>query len=108
MVTHNIEEAVLMADRILLFGSNPGHIISEIQVPMSQPRNRLSPDFRALVDSIYEKLTSKAGQPAGKGGAFPGMGIGMVLSYISTNILQGFIETLATVYNGEADLPKTV
>jgi len=41
MVTHNIEEAVLMADRIILFGSNPGHIISEINVPMVQPRNRL-------------------------------------------------------------------
>jgi len=105
MVTHNIEEAVLMADRILLFGSNPGHIISEIRVPMAQPRNRLSPDFRALVDSIYEKLTSKEGQHAGKGSVFAGMGIGMVLSYISTNILQGFIETLATVYNGQADLP---
>ncbi len=104
MVTHNIEEAVLMADRILLFGSNPGRIISEIYVPMAQPRNRLSPDFRALVDSIYEKLTSKEGQPVGKGSVFPGMGIGMVLSYISTNILQGFIETLATVYNGQADL----
>jgi len=105
MVTHNIEEAVLMADRILLFGSNPGHIISEIHIPMSQPRNRLSPDFRALVDSIYEKLTSKEGQRSGKGSAFSGIGIGMVLTYISTNILQGFIETLASVYNGEADLP---
>jgi len=105
MVTHNIEEAVLMADRILLFGSNPGHIIGEIHVPMTQPRNRLSPDFRALVDSIYEKLTSKEGQRSGKGSAFPGMGIGMVLTLISTNILQGFIETLATTYNGQTDLP---
>ena len=105
MVTHNIEEAVLMADRILLFGSNPGHIISEINVPFHQPRNRLSPDFRALVDSIYEKLTVKDKQTSVKDNSFPGMGIGMVLSYVSTNILQGFIETLNTVYNGESDLP---
>jgi NitT/TauT family transport system ATP-binding protein len=104
MVTHNIEEAVLMADRILLFGSNPGHIISEIHIPMLQPRNRLSPDFRALVDSIYEKLTLKEKQPAGKENILPSMGIGMVLPYISTNILQGFIETLATVYQGHTDL----
>ena len=66
MVTHNIEEAVLMADRILLFGSNPGRIIGEINVPMPQPRNRLSPDFRALVDSIYEQLTSKNQQLTGQ------------------------------------------
>jgi NitT/TauT family transport system ATP-binding protein len=105
-VTHNIEEAVLMADRILLFSSNPGHIISEIPVPMPQPRNRLAPDFRALVDSIYEKLTSRVGRPIGKEGSFPGMGIGMVLPHISTNILQGFIETLSTLYHGNADLPK--
>lgn len=104
MVTHNIEEAVLMADRILLFGSNPGHIISEIHVSIPQPRNRLSPDFRALVDSIYEKLTAKDGQLTEKTGVFPGIGIGMVLPYISTNILQGFIETLATVYGGQAEL----
>jgi len=104
MVTHNIEEAVLMADRILLFGSNPGRIISEVHVSLPQPRNRLSPDFRALVDSMYEKLTAKAEHPSGKEGVFSGVGIGMVLSYISTNILQGFIETLFTVYHGKADL----
>jgi NitT/TauT family transport system ATP-binding protein len=73
---------------------------------MTQPRNRLSPDFRALVDSIYEKLTSKDGLKPGKESAFPGRGIGMVLPYISTNILQGFIETLASLYNGHADLPE--
>src|ERR1700746_90669 len=41
LVTHNIEEAVLMCDRILLFGSSPGRILSEIQVRLSQPRHRL-------------------------------------------------------------------
>jgi NitT/TauT family transport system ATP-binding protein len=103
MVTHNIEEAVLMADRILLFGSNPGRIIGEMKVSMPRPRNRLSPDFRALVDNIYEKMTSKETRAPGKG-VFPGLGISMSLPYMSTNILQGFIEKLSKVYGGQADL----
>ncbi len=106
MVTHNIEEAVLMADRILIFGSNPGRIISEVPVSMPHPRNRLAPEFRTLVDSIYEKMTSRDTQRTNKDSVFPGTGIGMVLHYISTNILQGFLETLYTVHNGQADLPK--
>jgi NitT/TauT family transport system ATP-binding protein len=43
MVTHNIEEAVLMCDRILVFSSNPGRVIAEIKVELSQPRKRLDP-----------------------------------------------------------------
>ena len=53
MVTHNIEEAVLMADRILVLSSNPGRIASEIPVTLPHPRDRLDNDFRALVDKIY-------------------------------------------------------
>jgi NitT/TauT family transport system ATP-binding protein len=106
MVTHNIEEAVLMADRILLLSSNPGRIISEIKVFMPQPRNRLDPEFRSLVDSIFAKMTEKEMYAAATSGVFPGMGIGMVLERISTNILQGFLEMVATHYNGAADLPK--
>lgn len=106
MVTHNIEEAVLMADRILLFGANPGRIIDEIVVTIPQPRNRLSPDFRSLVDSIYDKMVETAMRPQGKETAFAGTGIGMAIPYVSTNIMQGFIETLATEYNGGTDLPN--
>ena len=48
MVTHNIEEAVLMCDRILVFSSNPGRIAAEINVDLPHPRNRLDPTFRAI------------------------------------------------------------
>jgi NitT/TauT family transport system ATP-binding protein len=54
MVTHNIEEGVLMCDRILIFSSNPGRVVQEIKVELPQPRNRLDPDFRKLVDQIYQ------------------------------------------------------
>src|SRR5208283_4854158 len=53
MVTHNIEEAVLMSDRILVLSSNPGRIASEIPNTIPHPRDRLDPPFRALVDKIY-------------------------------------------------------
>jgi NitT/TauT family transport system ATP-binding protein len=46
MVTHNIEEAVLMCDRILVFSSNPGRVASELTVPFPHPRNRLDAAFR--------------------------------------------------------------
>ncbi len=107
MVTHNIEEAVLMCDRILVLSSHPGRIASEIRVTMPHPRNRLDPDFRQMVDNIYALMTrrSTSRQP-GKDGCFPGSGIGMVLPRVSTNSLAGLIEEVAAPpYNGKADLP---
>src|ERR1700761_6571385 len=60
MVTHNIEEAVLMCDRILVFSSNPGRVASELTVPFPHPRNRLDPAFRQMVDDIYALMTRRA------------------------------------------------
>ncbi|MEZ2406487.1 NitT/TauT family transport system ATP-binding protein [Bosea sp. OAE752] len=105
MVTHNIEEAVLMCDRILLFGSNPGRVIAELRVELPQPRNRLDPAFRALVDEIYARMTARPGVPA-REGFFPGTGIAMSLPRVSTNLMAGLIEAIAAEpYKGEADLP---
>ena len=67
MVTHNIEEAVLMCDRILIFSSNPGQVIGEIRVDLPQPRNRLDPAFRTLVEDIYARMTTKTGAQARDG-----------------------------------------
>src|ERR1700716_2195939 len=53
MVTHNIEEAVLLADRVVILGSNPGRIRRTLGVGMQRPRDRREPDFEALVDQIY-------------------------------------------------------
>src|SRR3569833_1417996 len=53
LVTHNIEEAVLMCDRVLVFGSNPGRVLSEIPINLPQPRNRLDPAFRDMVEHLY-------------------------------------------------------
>jgi NitT/TauT family transport system ATP-binding protein len=106
MVTHNIEEAVLMCDRILVFTSNPGRVIAEIKVDLPQPRKRLDPAFRALVDDIYARMTARTTAEPARDGNFPGMGIGMALTHISTNTLAGMIESLAAAPNeGKAELP---
>lgn len=56
MVTHNIEEAVLLADRILILGSNPGHIRGEVVTRLPRPRDRTRPDFKAIVGQIYAAM----------------------------------------------------
>jgi NitT/TauT family transport system ATP-binding protein len=104
LVTHNIEEAVLMCDRILLFSTNPGRIISEIAVDLQQPRNRLDARFRDLVEKIYVSMTARTPTPIGT--RLPAATINTVLPRVSANILAGLIETLAAApYNGRADLP---
>jgi NitT/TauT family transport system ATP-binding protein len=106
MVTHNIEEAVFMCDRILVFSSNPGRIVAEITVDFPQPRSRLDPKFRQLVDDIYGRMTARTDGKPVREGLFPGTGISMVLPRISPNILAGLMETIAAEpYNGKADLP---
>ena len=67
MVTHNIEEAVLMADRILVLSSNPGRIASEIPVTLPHPRDRLDPEFRDLVEQIYALMTQRPGPDEARG-----------------------------------------
>jgi NitT/TauT family transport system ATP-binding protein len=105
IVTHNIEEAVLMCDRILVFSSNPGRVIAEIKVDLPQPRKRLDPAFRSLVDDIYARMTARPSGPAPRDGNFPGSGLGMALTHVSTNTLAGMIEAIAaTPNNGIADL----
>jgi NitT/TauT family transport system ATP-binding protein len=108
LVTHNIEEAVLMCDRILVFGSNPGRILSELKVTLPQPRNRLDPSFRELVEKIYVEMTARPkGGAVGRQERFPGLGIGSVLPQVSSNLLAGLMEAVAAApFNGTADLPK--
>jgi NitT/TauT family transport system ATP-binding protein len=109
MVTHNIEEAVLMCDRIIVLGSSPGRIIHDLQVTLVRPRARLDPGFRDLVEEIYVKMTGlpeDSGPALRRGERFPGEGIGTVLPPVTPGLLAGLLETLAAApYDGRADLP---
>jgi NitT/TauT family transport system ATP-binding protein len=110
LVTHNIEEAVLMCDRVLVFGSNPGRILSEIKVTLPQPRNRLDPSFRELVERIYVEMTARPNgrrRAAGRN-AFPG-------SASAACCRTWVLEPAGRLpgggggppFNGKADLPKS-
>ncbi|MCF2527502.1 ABC transporter ATP-binding protein [Yinghuangia soli] len=74
LVTHNIEEAVTMADRIVVLGARPyGHITAEFDIPLAHPRERGTPQFDALVDAVYRTMTghsdgSARTRPAAKPG----------------------------------------
>jgi NitT/TauT family transport system ATP-binding protein len=106
MVTHNIEEAVLMCDRVLVFSSNPGRVAAEFKIDLPHPRNRLDPAFRQLVDTLYARMTQRPEPKAQPTGPAAGGGVGMVLDHVSSNVLSGLIEALAAApYNGHADLP---
>jgi NitT/TauT family transport system ATP-binding protein len=58
IVTHNIEEAVFLADRLMIMGANPGHIRGELKVELVRPRDRRSNEFKAFVDYIYNVMTN--------------------------------------------------
>ena len=106
MVTHNIEEAVLMCDRILVFSSNPGRVANELKVPFPHPRNRLDPAFRQMVDDIYGIMTRRAPVGLRTTPTPPVAPLAMPLPRVGTNIMSGLLETLANEpYAGRADLP---
>jgi len=108
LVTHNIEEAVQMCDRILVFATNPGRIVSTIEVGIPRPRDRLDPAFAALVERIYVEMTAKPGRGAPpRVERTPGIGIDLTLARVSSNLLSGLIETVAAPpFSGKADLPE--
>lgn len=104
LVTHNIEEAVLMCDRILVFSSNPGRVAQELRVPFAHPRNRYDPAFRQMVDDIYGIMTRRKVPVALT--AVPATGFSTPLHPVGTNLMAGLLETLeAPPYSGRADLP---
>ena len=96
-----------MCDRILLFSTNPGRIIREIAVDLKQPRNRLDPRFRDLVEKIYVAMTARTPTPMQIGtSAAPAATMNTVLPRVSANLLAGLVETVAAApFNGRADLP---
>jgi NitT/TauT family transport system ATP-binding protein len=57
LVTHNIEEAVLLADRVIVLGRNPATIRADFEIPLPQPRERKSAEFLVYVDYIYKVMT---------------------------------------------------
>lgn len=91
MVTHNIEEAVLMADRVIVMAKDPGRILSEIRVSIRYPRQRKDTAFQAIVDTVYAAV---AGRTQVEPLVLPGH-LGKKLPSASLNALAGLIEKLS-------------
>ncbi len=91
MVTHNIEEAVHMADRIVVMGKDPGHVVTEIPVTLVHPRGRKDTAFLALVDRAYTAVAGRT--PDEREAAPPGLGR-QKLPPARLNALAGLVERL--------------
>jgi len=98
MVTHNIEEAVLMGDRVVVMEKDPGRIITEVPVSLSYPRRRKAPEFQALVDQVYGLLAGQTKTEPEELGTAPGEpGVTRGLPNVTVNELAGFLEHLASL-----------
>ena len=110
-VTHNIDEAVMMADRIIIFGSEPGHIHAELAVDLPYPRSESDAEFAEMVDKIYALMTRKMplckALHAKTDIASEGIGIGYRLPDSNISELTGLLEVVnEPEYAGEMDLPE--
>lgn len=101
IVTHNIEEAVLLADRVLVLGTNPGHIQAEVPIVLPRPRDRRSPTFEAAVDQLYAILTEREARSTASGVPGP---LTHPLPDASVGGLAGLVE-IVLAHDGQADLP---
>ena len=99
MVTHNIEEAVFMADRIIVMTKDPGRIVTEFSVTLHHPRQRKDTAFQAEVDKVYAAVAGKKAH--GIEGELPQK----KLPHARLNALAGLLEKLASE-GGRSDLPK--
>jgi NitT/TauT family transport system ATP-binding protein len=105
LVTHNIEEAATLADRIVIFGNDPGYIRAELPVTLAQPRDTESPEFRALVDKIYTLMTTGPKEKAKRDQRERLIGLGYRLPDVEPSELSGLIETMKS-FEERIDLPE--
>ena len=103
IVTHSIEEAVQLADRVLVLGGLPGSIQAEIPIHIPRPRDKRSPTFEAAVDHLYALLTGKT-PGAGSGAGQPPGPLTHPLPEATSGGLAGLIE-IVVAHGGQTDLP---
>jgi NitT/TauT family transport system ATP-binding protein len=71
LVSHNIEEAIQLADRIIVLSRRPSHVLAGVTVDLPRPRDRKSPAFYELTDRVYSLITEGGGPPAASAGTPP-------------------------------------
>src|SRR5512142_2444029 len=109
MVTHNIEEAVLLSDRVVVMAKNPGRVAAEMTVSLPHPRQRKSPEFVALVDRVYGLLAGHTEPESLEMGSAPGEpGRTRALPDVQVVNLAGLLEALAEKPDDRADIYRLV
>lgn len=109
LVTHNIEEAVTLADRIVVMGKEPGHVVADLTVDLPQPRHRKSPEFIAKMDLIYATLAGQTEPESLEMGSAPGEpGRTRSLPDVHVGNLTGLLEALAEKPGDRADIYQLV
>ena len=105
MVTHNIEEAVLMADRIVVMDKDPGRIVADLAIGLSHPRQRKDSKTMSVVDQVYSILAGQTQAESLELGTAPGEpGKTRGLPDITIYDLIGLVEYLAELPNNRADI----
>jgi NitT/TauT family transport system ATP-binding protein len=106
IVSHNIEEAVMMADRIIILSSDPGRIRCEFQIRLPRPRVADSREVRALIDEVYGLMTMHP-VPAEAAGTVHGAAVDYRLPNTDVNRIEAVLDLLAyPPFDGRADLPQ--
>jgi NitT/TauT family transport system ATP-binding protein len=107
VVSHNIEEAVMMADRVLIFASDPGRVRFQMAVNLPRPRNADSPAVRALVDEIYAVMTAGRVRTGRAAGEPERLRLDERLPEADVGRMEDLLERLLEdPFMGRADLPK--
>jgi NitT/TauT family transport system ATP-binding protein len=104
VVSHNIEEAVMMADRIIILSSDPGRIVSEVAIDLPRPRTADASRVRALIDEVYGLMTRrKTPAVAGTPAALPDY----ALPDTDVSRIEAVLDLIAQPpFAGRADLPQ--
>ena len=107
VVSHDIQEAVMMADRVLVFAGNPGRIRAELPIGLPRPRQDDSLQIRSLVDEVYGLMAAGAIRSARVTAREVTLQLGDALPATDSKRIEGVLELLADApYSGRADLPK--
>jgi NitT/TauT family transport system ATP-binding protein len=105
MVSHNIEEAVLMASRIVVMEKEPGRIVTHLPINLPHPRQRKSPEFLNIVDRLYAILAGQTRAEPLELGSAPGEpGTTRALPHVTINDLTGLLEHLDEMPGNRTDL----
>ncbi|MDF5736343.1 MULTISPECIES: ABC transporter ATP-binding protein [unclassified Nostoc] len=119
IVTHNIEEALFLADRVIILGSNPGHIRGEVVIDMPRPHDRTSIRFKSLIDYIYTVMTNPGVEVTGavavptsavevsrSSGAIQQSPYAKPLPHVRIGGISGLLELIVDQPEGKDDIPR--